>query len=42
MVGLLTDLEATVETYELLSYGGEQKERQGDPNQSNISHSGNL
>ena len=42
MHGLFTDLEATVGSYELRSYGGEQKDRQGDPSLSNLSHFGNL
>ena len=34
MHGQLTDLEATIRTYELRSYGGEMYDRQGDPNLS--------
>ena len=34
MDGLLTNLEATVETYELRTYGGYHQDRQGDPNLS--------
>ena len=34
MDGLITDLEVTMVTYKLHSYGGKPSDRQGDPNMS--------